>query len=308
MASTPAPQRKLKLNQPHITAPLLVLFSFVAMHLSRYMLKGSENVSDLFLNAALVQILVMILPCMLYYLLKKRTLATPMPAVAIKGRHVALTLFGGCLLISGNLLIKFLYRLTSSQTADSSVFFAELSGKNGEISPVGIFLALVIVPAVCEEVLFRGILLSEYRSLGEGNAVVISALCFAMLHFSVTGFPIYLFSGLLLGVVAASSRSILPSILLHLLSNALSLYTSDQFLSIIMDRNGAFFVGFLLTMIFGAFLFLFLYCLEHQYLRFAQEPPVQSLPPKNRTHLHRVFLSPAFLLLCAVFFIITAFR
>jgi hypothetical protein len=173
---------------------------------------------------------------------------------------------------------------------------------------VGIFLALVIVPAVCEEVLFRGILLSEYRSLGEGNAVVISALCFAMLHFSVTGFPIYLFSGLLLGVVAASSRSILPSILLHLLSNALSLYTSDQFLSIIMDRNGAFFVGFLLTMIFGAFLFLFLYCLEHQYLRFAQEPPVQSLPPKNRTHLHRVFLSPAFLLLCAVFFIITAFR
>jgi membrane protease YdiL (CAAX protease family) len=308
MASTPAPQRKLKLNQPHITAPLLVLFSFVAMHLSRYMLKGSENVSDLFLNAALVQILVMILPCMLYYLLKKRTLATPMPAVAIKGRHVALTLFGGCLLISGNLLIKFLYRLTSSQTADSSVFFAELSGKNGEVSPVGIFLALVIVPAVCEEVLFRGILLSEYRSLGEGNAVVISALCFAMLHFSVTGFPIYLFSGLLLGVVAASSRSILPSILLHLLSNALSLYTSDQFLSIIMDRNGAFFVGFLLTMIFGAFLFLFLYCLEHQYLRFAQEPPVQSLPPKNRTHLHRVFLSPAFLLLCAVFFIITAFR
>lgn len=308
MASTPAPQRKLKLNQPHITAPLLVLFSFVAMHLSRYMLKGSENVSDLFLNAALVQILVMILPCMLYYLLKKRTLATPMPAVVIKGRHVALTLFGGCLLISGNLLIKFLYRLTSSQTADSSVFFAELSGKNGEISPVGIFLALVIVPAVCEEVLFRGILLSEYRSLGEGNAVVISALCFAMLHFSVTGFPIYLFSGLLLGVVAASSRSILPSILLHLLSNALSLYTSDQFLSIIMDRNGAFFVGFLLTMIFGAFLFLFLYCLEHQYLRFAQEPPVQSLPPKNRTHLHRVFLSPAFLLLCAVFFIITAFR
>ena len=75
-----------------------------------------------------------------------------------------------------------------------------------------------------------------------------------------------------------------------------------------MERNGAFFVGFLLTVLFGAFLFLFLYCLEHQYLRFAQEPPVQSLPPKNRTNLHRVFLSPAFLLLCAVFFLITAFQ
>ena len=308
MASTPIPQRKIRLNQPHITAPLLVLFAFVAMHLSRYMLAGSENVSDLFLNASLVQILVMIVPCMLYYLLKKRSLATPMPSFAIKGRHVALTFFGGCLLISGNLLIKFLYRLTSSQTADSSVFFAELSDKKEELSTLGIMLALVIVPAVCEELLFRGVLLAEYRALGEGNAVVISAICFAMLHFSVTGFPIYLFSGLLLGVIAASSRSVLPSILLHLLINALSLYTSDQFLSIIMDRNGAFFVGFLLTMMFGGFLFLFLYCLEHQYLRFAQKPPVQSLPPKNRTNLHRVFLSPAFLLLLAVFFLTTAIK
>ncbi len=308
MATRSGAEGKLRLNQPHLTAPLLVLFTLIAMHLSRYVLAGSQNVSDLFLNIALVQILVLIVPCMLYYLFKKRTLATPMPMTPMKGRHVALTLFGGCLLIAGNLLIKFIYRFAAEQTAETTVFFAELSAEDGDVSPLGVLLALVIVPAVCEEILFRGILLAEYRALGEGNAIVVSAVCFAMLHFSVSGFPIYLFSGLLLGLVAASSRSVIPSMLLHLLINALSLYTSDQFLSIIMERNGAFFVGFLLTVLFGAFLFLFLYCLEHQYLRFAQEPPVQSLPTKNRTNLHRVFLSPAFLLLCAVFFLITAFQ
>ena len=164
------------------------------------------------------------------------------------------------------------------------------------------------IPAVCEEFLFRGVILAEYRALGQGNAVLISAICFAMLHFSVTNFPVYLFVGILLGVITNASRSVVPAMLLHVLSNALSVFTSDQFLNIIMQKNGAFFVGFLLAVLFGTALFLFLYCVELQYLRFAQEPPEQSLPPKNRTHLVKVFLSPTFLVLTAAFLLITALQ
>ncbi|MBQ8911644.1 MAG: CPBP family intramembrane metalloprotease [Clostridia bacterium] len=301
-------EKTAKWNRPHLTAPLLVLFVLAAMHFSRFLLAGTENVTDLFLSISLVQILVLLVPCMLYYLLKKRKLATPMPVSPMKVRHIALTAFGGCVLIVGNLLIKFIYRAVAEQAVSTPAFFEGLSSGEGELPFAGVLLSMVIIPAVCEELLFRGVILAEYRSLGQGNAVVISAVCFAMLHFSVTNFPVYLFVGVLLGVITLASRSVIPAMLLHLLSNTLSVFTSDQFLNIIMQKNGAFFVGFLLAMLFGASLFLFLYCVELQYLRFAQEPPEQSLPPKNRTHIWKVFLSPAFLVLTAVFFLITAIQ
>jgi membrane protease YdiL (CAAX protease family) len=308
MQSIPAAEKQIRWNQPHLTAPVLMLFILAAMHFSRYILAGSEDVADLFLSISLVQILVLLLPCMLYYLLKKRKLATPMPVSPMKMRHIALTLFGGGVLIIGNLLIKFFYRAVAEQSVSTPAFFEGLSAGEGELSFAGILLSMVIIPAVCEELLFRGVILSEYRALGQGNAVLISAICFAMLHFSVTNFPVYLFVGILLGVITNASRSVVPAMLLHVLSNALSVFTSDQFLNIIMQKNGAFFVGFLLAVLFGTALFLFLYCVELQYLRFAQEPPEQSLPPKNRTHLAKVFLSPTFLVLTAAFLLITALQ
>lgn len=308
MESIPSAEKKIRWDQPRFTAPLLVLFILAAMHFSRFLLAGATDVADLFLSISLVQILVLLVPCMLYYLLKKKKLATPMPVSPMKLRHIPLTLFGGCVLILGNLLIKFFYRAVAEQAVSTPAFFEGLSAGDGELPFAGVLLSMVIIPAVCEELLFRGVILAEYRSLGQGNAILISAICFAMLHFSVTNFPVYLFVGILLGVITTASRSVIPAMLVHLLNNALSVFTSDQFLNIIMQKNGAFFVGFLLTVLFGAALFLLLYCIELQYLKFAEEPPEQSLPPKNRINLGKVFLSPTFLVLVAVFLVITAIQ
>ncbi len=308
MESIPASEKRIRWNQPHLTAPMLVLFILAAMHFSRYLLAGASDVSDLLLSISLVQILVLLVPCMLYYLLKKRKLSTPMLVSPMKLRHIALTLFGGCVLILGNLLIKYFYRAVAEQAVSTPAFFEGISTSEGELPFAGVLLSMVIIPAVCEELLFRGVILAEYHSLGQGNAILISAVCFAMLHFSVTNFPVYLFVGILLGVITTASRSVIPAMLLHLLNNTLSIFTSDQFLSIIMQKNGAFFVGFLLAVLFGMSLFLFLYCIELQYVKFTAEPPVQSLPPKNRTHFTKVFFSPAFLILVAVFLLITAIQ
>ena len=300
------PEKRTPKGLPHITTPLLVLFVFGAMHLSRFVLARAQNLTNLFLSIALVQVIVLVLPCMLYYLLKRRRLATPLfltpPAVS----HIGLTVSGALVLVVGSLFIKFLYRMSDASGVGVGGFFDSFSA--GEANPpfAGVLLSIVIIPAVCEELFFRGVVLAEYRALGEGNAIFVSALCFAMLHFSVSGFPIYLFIGLLLGIVTSVSRSVVPAMLLHLLNNTLNIYTSDQFLKIIMQKNGAFFVGFLLTVLLGIALFLLCYNIEHQLLKYASDPPDGSVPPKSRAHLIRVFLSPTFLALIAVFLIVTA--
>lgn len=289
---------------PVLTAPLLTLCVFVAMYFSRVLLTGTVEGGGLLLGVSVVQLLVLLLPCMLYYLLKGRKLASPIPFSPVTPRHLTLLLFGALTFVLGSLLLNFCCQFFAIPTADTAGYYAQLyTGDEGSLA--GVLLAFVVIPAVCEEVLFRGVLFAEYRPMGEWNAVFMTALCFAMLHFSFSGFPAYLLAGLLLGVVTAASRSIVPAVLLHLLSNALSLFASDRFLRVILQKNGAFFVGFLLVLLFGAALFLFLYCVEHLFLYYAEHPPEDRLPPKSRAFASRVFLSPTFLLLCAVFFVLT---
>jgi membrane protease YdiL (CAAX protease family) len=166
---------------------------------------------------------------------------------------------------------------------------------------------MIVIPAFCEEFFFRGIVFSEYRKYGTGNAIIISALCFAMLHFSIENMVIYLFTGLLLGFVTAVTRSIIPSIILHLLSNTLSIYASDAFLRVTVVKNGAFVIGFVLVMLTGVAAILFLSRVESIFYAYSERPQIESIPPKSRHNLGKVFLSPTFLILLAGFLIFSLY-
>ena len=83
-------------------------------------------------------------------------------------------------------------------------------------------LALALVPAVAEELLFRGVLFGAARPrLGATGAVVASAVAFGAL--SRIGLPLRAgaaFGGLLLGTVRAASGSLWPAIAFHFANNA----------------------------------------------------------------------------------------
>jgi sodium transport system permease protein len=86
-------------------------------------------------------------------------------------------------------------------------------------------LALVAVtPAVCEELVFRGVLLSGLRSrLGMAASVGGSALVFGAFHLSfetAIRFLPTVWLGLLLAYVVWETRSILPAMLMHFVNNA----------------------------------------------------------------------------------------
>src|SRR5215468_10951709 len=101
-----------------------------------------------------------------------------------------------------------------------SDWLGELLGKQGRLS-LGMALALVaFLPAVAEEVTFRGVVLAGLRRSGSRwIAIVGSALVFGLFHVNpyhvVAAFAV----GLLLGWVALESGSILPGVLIHLVNN-----------------------------------------------------------------------------------------
>lgn len=96
-----------------------------------------------------------------------------------------------------------------------------------------LWLVMAITPAICEELLFRGLILSGLRRCGSWPAIVISSLLFALAHASIYRLLPTFCLGLLLGYVVLRTGSIACSMLVHALNNgvAVTLARSKSFLS-----------------------------------------------------------------------------
>ena len=81
-------------------------------------------------------------------------------------------------------------------------------------------LSIAILPAVLEELLFRGYVLQALRPHGERNALLLSSLLFAMLHGNVIQIPFAFISGLAFGYLTLRTGNIRAGMLLHCLNNA----------------------------------------------------------------------------------------
>lgn len=97
-----------------------------------------------------------------------------------------------------------------------------LGGMIGELGPFVALALLAVVPALCEELLFRGFLLGGLRgATDKWTAIIGSAVVFGVFHFFIFKFPVTMILGVVLGYLCWQSRSILPGVIAHLLHNGL---------------------------------------------------------------------------------------
>jgi membrane protease YdiL (CAAX protease family) len=83
---------------------------------------------------------------------------------------------------------------------------------------------VALVPAICEEVFFRGILLQYTRYIfdKEWVAIIISSLVFSGFHGQFYGFLPRFALGIVLGFVFLKTASIYPPLILHFINNAMA--------------------------------------------------------------------------------------
>ena len=121
-----------------------------------------------------------------------------------------------CLLIGSALLTLVGKRVgfASTQTA----------GTSGAASPVVTILVVCILPAVCEEFLFRGVILCAFEACGTRTAIIGTSLLFAFAHLNFERLPLYFFCSVVLCFAVYVSRSLFASVLLHAVYNVASVY------------------------------------------------------------------------------------
>lgn len=125
---------------------------------------------------------------------------------------------------------SFVYRLFEGQPINWW-FVRQVFDLSGDLPP-GSASLLVSIPSIFEEVAFRGIVLTVFLSkYSERNSIIFSSLGFGIIHLLnlavgrelvwVLGQVVWAFTiGLFYGYVFVRTKSLLPSMIVHYLSNA----------------------------------------------------------------------------------------
>ena len=90
-------------------------------------------------------------------------------------------------------------------------------------------LAIAVTPAICEELAFRGFMLSGLQSGRQRNfwtPILISAVCFGVVHMIAHQVFNAMLLGLVLGLLAVRSRSLLPGVIFHFIFNGMQVAQS----------------------------------------------------------------------------------
>jgi membrane protease YdiL (CAAX protease family) len=77
-------------------------------------------------------------------------------------------------------------------------------------------------PAICEELLHRGLLLEAYESKGSYKAIIITSIFFGIFHFDITNLLGPIFLGMLIGYYVIRTNSIFAGMLAHFLNNGIA--------------------------------------------------------------------------------------
>lgn len=140
----------------------------------------------------------------------------------------AVYIFAGITLITAmayinSLLVSF-FGASSGGGTDSGV-----SADN--YSFILMFITTAIVPAICEEVLFRGAVMHSLLKFGKTPAILISAVMFGLMHTNFAQLFYATAAGIFLGWVACETRSLYCGMLIHFSQNFFSVFQS-----VLVDR------------------------------------------------------------------------
>lgn len=238
----------------HLPA-ILVAASYLLLLISGWIGTAVTDPTWERVTVILAQLLIFLIPCAVYvFRFRGKTFLRELQPRLPRLSHLW---FLACMLvvmITAGLLTEIMTGGISSLTGNFTLYNTFVARAKGTGEIIFLILAYCLLPAVCEELVFRGILCAEYNRYGAVISITVSALFFAMLHFSFALFLTYFVLGALLAAVWYTTRSLLATVLLHFLYNLFCLF-GQPYLSAFYVRAGS--------------TEIFLFCLIALFLLFA---------------------------------------
>ena len=201
-----------------------------------FAMRPPTNYDEFLRHALMTQIAVILMPALLMTAISVRS---PRQTLLLRGTHwaavpaaalLALALHPTALLI--NYLLQTLYPVNPELLKMSGI----MDGGN----PYLLAAVLSLTPAICEELAFRGFILSGFRRVGNTwRAIFLTSLFFGLSHASIMQQAISAgVLGLVIGYVAVQTGSIFPGMAFHATHNAAAvLLTSWVAENVVPDQH-----------------------------------------------------------------------
>lgn len=170
----------------------------------------------------LVNLLALGVGGVIFIKLKKEDISKQLPFSKVNtSTLISLIIIGFSFCMLSNFLTSIFIGTTSNLGFDFS--YASSSPVSNSVSEIiASVLAVAFVPAVAEEIMFRGAIMSTLRKYGDGTAILVSAIIFGLFHTNMVQIPFAFIVGVILGWAVVYSGSMLPAILIHFTNNLFS--------------------------------------------------------------------------------------
>ncbi len=119
--------------------------------------------------------------------------------------------------VAGGLLVRLLPPPESLQKAMEKLLMIDESA----VPMWQVWALIALTPAICEELLFRGLILSGFRRLGMWPAILATALLFGLAHASIYRLLPTMALGIAFGFAVWKTNSIVAGMICHALNNGL---------------------------------------------------------------------------------------
>lgn len=259
---------KKKLSERHegkktilLTPSFLVLCTYILLLFTKLIDVTLINRDNEYYSVVILQLMIFMLPGALWCRFSGENYLKGLRLRLPRANSILLIISAAMLMISGSLLISMLLGGLDSLSKNFSLYDTFISKTDSSL-PSNLYLlaAYAIIPAICEEFIFRGILCHEYESGGVARSIAFSALFFALLHFNPVNILVYLFSGVILALVLYSSRSLIGAMLAHFLYNIFGLF-GQRYMNTLYKITGSS-NFFLFVVAFCFLLFAAIFCRE----------------------------------------------
>lgn len=290
-----------------LSAPLLVVVVYTLLLLSKYIPLDSLMFKDnIYLSMIILQIMIFILPGIFYCKLRGKNVTDNLRLKTVSPSKIwfVFSCFG--VLVFGSTLINTATYHLFKGAGQYSLYDTYVPSGSGWIDIVYVVIAFAVLPAITEEFIFRGILLSEYSDYGVGIAITASAMMFSMLHFNLNQFFIYLYCGIVVAYAVYVTGSLFAAVILHFLNNVYAIFFESVLWDVIKAPNSIIFFLFVVATLFMVFLVLSFNSAENILynagIKGEKSPPESKKRTGGIKLVFESFLSPSFLA-CVIFFL-----
>lgn len=171
-----------------------------------------------------------------------------------------------------------------------------------------------VLPGICEELLFRGLMLSAWEERGSLRAVTTVSLLFMLLHGNLLGIPSEFICGVLLACIVISSGSLFAGMVFHTVFNSTLLIASYWARTVETDAEAAYTGALsLLPFLLGALLFgsiLMFLMRRFRALRLRDGRKTFGVPPcpERPVRMSELVVQISGIIVASVWYVIDLFR